>query len=77
MHTQANLELTALPAKAFAKPDDAELSTQIAAQKKVCDNTWEPVAANYAQQFNNRLDAAVAGTFLVLVTGIILLSVRE
>ena len=29
------------------------------------------------QQFNNRLDAAVAGTFLLLVTAIIIVSVRE
>ena len=32
---------------------------------------------NRALYFNNILDAAVAGTFLVLVTAIILLSVRE
>ena len=40
------------------------------APKKRC----EPTAS---LRFNNLLDAAVAGTFLVLVTAIILLSVRE
>jgi len=33
--------------------------------------------ANRTLQFNNRLDAAVAGIFLILVTSIILLSLRE
>jgi carbon starvation protein len=33
--------------------------------------------SNQMLEFNNRLDAAVAGTFLVLVTAIIFLSVRE
>ncbi|HXR48098.1 MAG TPA: carbon starvation CstA family protein [Candidatus Limnocylindrales bacterium] len=33
--------------------------------------------SNQMLEFNNRLDAAVAGTFLVLVTAIIVLSVRE
>ena len=37
----------------------------------------EALRSNRALEFNNLLDAAVAGTFLVLVTGIILLSVRE
>ncbi len=37
----------------------------------------EALRSNHALEFNNRLDAIVAGTFLVLVTGIILLSVRE
>ena len=39
--------------------------------------TEEALRSNHALEFNNRLDATVAGTFLVLVTGIILLSVRE
>ena len=37
----------------------------------------EALRSNHALEFNNRLDAVVAGTFLVLVTAIILLSVRE
>ena len=37
----------------------------------------EALRSNRAQEFNNRPDAAVAGTFLVLVTAIILLSGRE
>ena len=37
----------------------------------------EALRSNRALKFNNLLDAAVAGIFLVLVSGIILLSVRE
>ena len=37
----------------------------------------EVLRSNRALVFNNLLDAAVAGTFLVLVSAIILLSVRE
>jgi carbon starvation protein len=39
--------------------------------------TERELRSNRALEFNNLLDAAVAGTFLVLVTGIIVLSVRE
>ncbi len=37
----------------------------------------ESLRTNHMLEFNNLLDAAVAGTFLVLVTAIIVLSVRE
>jgi carbon starvation protein len=37
----------------------------------------ESLRTNHMLEFNNLLDAAVAGTFLVLVTAIIFLSVRE
>jgi carbon starvation protein len=36
-----------------------------------------PIAANRALQFNNVLDAVVAGIFLTLVAAIVLLSIRE
>ena len=49
----------------------------MAALKKQCDETWKPVVAGRTQQFNNLLDAAVAGTFLFLVTMIVTFSVCE
>ena len=76
-HTKASLDLMMLGAKNYSKPRDAEFSAKIEAQRKVFEETLEPITANRAQRFNNRLDAAVAGTFLVLVTAIIVLSVRE
>jgi carbon starvation protein len=76
-HALANLELTKLAAEIYAKPGDAELNGKIEAQKRVCDDTGKLVGVNRAQRFNNLLDAAVAGIFLVLVSAIILLSVRE
>jgi len=41
------------------------------------DVAQKALQANRALQFNNALDAAVAGIFLTLVTAIILLSMRE
>ncbi len=41
------------------------------AEKSALDRTWR------TQQFNNRLDAFVAGSFLVMVSAIVLLSLRE
>ncbi len=77
IHTQANLALMGFAAENYSKPHDAEFSAKPAALQKVCDETWQAVAANHALQFNNRLDAAVAGIFLVLATAIIFLSLRE
>ena len=77
VHTQANLDLTKFAAEYFPKPHDAEFSAKLAPLQKSCDDTWKPVAANRTQQFNNLLDAIVAGTFLVLVAIIVLLSIRE
>ncbi len=77
IHTKANLDLGKFAAENYAKPHGTEFSAKLATLQKVCDDTWQAVAANHAQQFNNLLDAAVAGTFLVLVTAIVLLSVRE
>jgi carbon starvation protein len=77
IHTRANFDLMNFAAKNYGKPHDEKFSTKVAALQKICDETWKPVAANDAQRFNNLLDAAVAGTFLTLVSVIVLLSVRE
>ena len=77
IHTKANLDLMTFAASNYSKPHDTEFSAKLATLQKVCDDTWKPVVADHAQLFNNLLDAAVAGIFLVLVTAIILLSVRE
>jgi len=76
-HTKANYDLMMLAAAIYSKPDDAELTAKVAAQKMICDATWKPVAANRTQHFNNLLDAAVTGAFLALAAAIVLLSVRE
>jgi carbon starvation protein len=77
IHTKANLDLMKFAAENYAKPHDTEFSAKLATLQKVCDDTWEPVAANRTLRFNNLLDAAVAGIFLALVTAIVLLSLRE
>jgi carbon starvation protein len=77
IHIKANHDLMMFAATNYAKQKDAEFSAKLAALQKVCYETWQPVVDNDAQQFNNRLDAAVTGIFLVLVTAIILLSARE
>jgi carbon starvation protein len=46
-------------------------------KRKAYGDSSQAVRNNRTQHFNNRLDAAVAGSFLVLVSAIILLSVRE
>jgi carbon starvation protein len=73
----ANLELTKLAAAIYAKSGGSELGGKIDVQKQVCDDTGKLIGINRTQQFNNLLDAAVAGTFLALVAVIVLLSVRE
>jgi carbon starvation protein len=52
-------------------------SPEAAALNIKSDETWAVIAKQRAMQFNNRLDAVVAATFLVLVSSILLLSVRE
>jgi carbon starvation protein len=59
-----------------------ELGVNLSAAKSAGDTTVimaaeEALRANRMLEFNNLLDAAVAVTFLVLVTAIILVSVRE
>ena len=61
----------------YSRPHDANFFTKLAALQKICDDTWHLVAANEAQRFNNLLDAAVAGIFLLLVTAIVVMSLRE
>jgi carbon starvation protein len=77
IHTQANSDLMNFAAQSPGKPHDEEYAESLATLRKSSDDTWKPVAANEAQRFNNLLDAAVAGAFLVLVSVIVLISIRE
>jgi carbon starvation protein len=74
---QAYLDFSKFAVENFGKPHDEEFSAKLAALQKTCDESWKPIAANETQQFNNRLDAGVAGAFLILVSVIVLISVRE
>ena len=60
---------------------DSETIAKFEAQYNVAEQTVavaeKDFAANRTLRFNNQLDAVVAGTFLVLVAVIIMLSVRE
>ena len=76
-HTEANLDLMMFGATNYSRPHDAVFFAKVAALQKICDDTWHSVAVNEAQRFNNLLDAAVAGTFLLLVTAIVIMSLRE
>ena len=76
-HTQANLDLMMFAAANYSKPHDAGFSANLADLQKTCDDTLKLVTVNRALRFNNLLDAAVAGTFLLLVTAIVVMSVRE
>jgi carbon starvation protein len=55
----------------------ALVNAQTAGDATAIDLARNALATNDTLQFNNILDAVVAGTFLVLVTAIICLSVRE
>jgi len=76
-HAQANFDLMNFAAKNYGRPHDEAFSTELVALQKAGDETWKLVAANETQQFNNRLDAGVAGAFLILVSVIVLTSLRE
>jgi carbon starvation protein len=76
-HTEANLDLMTFGATNYSRPHDAVFFEKVAALQKICDDMWHLVAANEAQRFNNLIDAAVAGTFLLLVTMIVTMSMRE
>jgi hypothetical protein len=76
-HTQANLDLMTFGATNYSRSHDAVFFAKVAALQRICDDTWHSVAANEAQRFNNLLDAAVAGIFLLLVTAIVVVSLRE
>ena len=52
-------------------------STEAVAIWAKCDESWGEISKLRGTQFNNRLDAIVAGVFLVLVLAIVLISVRE
>ena len=77
IHTQANFDLMNFAAKNYGQPRDDAFEKQMASLQKKSDETWKPVAANETLRRNNLLDAAVAGTFLALVSLVILISLRE
>jgi carbon starvation protein len=77
IHTQANSDLMLFAAKNFSQPHDEAFEKRLAELQKKSDETWKPVVANNTQRHNNLLDAGVAGTFLVLVSVIIAVSLRE
>jgi hypothetical protein len=52
-------------------------SPELITAQKESDETWAAVVKQRTLRFNNRLDAVVAGTFLVLVSAIFLMSLRE
>jgi carbon starvation protein len=52
-------------------------SAELIAAQKEADETWAAVVKQRTLRFNNLLDAAVAGTFLFLVTAIFLMSMWE
>jgi len=68
-HTQARFD--------FLDNAVKHAGSNAAALQNAVDETWKAVAANETQQFNNRLDACVAGAFLLLAAAIVGLSVRE
>ena len=76
-HTLALIDLVKFAGENYGKPHDAAFGEKMAILKKKCDETWKPVVAGRAQQFNNFLDAAVAETFLFLVAMIVTFSVCE
>jgi len=47
------------------------------ADAKMVQDASELIRKSHVQQFNNRLDAVVAGTFLLLVSAVFIISVRE
>jgi carbon starvation protein len=76
-HTQANLDLLAYTTSNHGTSSADEVANKTKAVQKTSDETWKAVEANETLQFNNLLDAAVAGAFLVLVGTIVCISVRE
>lgn len=76
-HTKTNYDLLDFATKNHGTMAPGEVASSIAALQKARDDSWNAVAANRTQQFNNRLDAVVACAFLILVAMIVILSVRE
>ena len=77
VHTQANLDFLKFSTADHGNLDPKELTNETTALQKARDDSWKAVTANRAKQFNNLLDAAVAGAFLLLVAAIVILSLRE
>jgi hypothetical protein len=57
--------------------NDPESVANFQKAKLAQEEAMKAFVTNYTLRFNNRLDAGVAGIFLVLVTAIVLMSVRE
>jgi carbon starvation protein len=57
--------------------EQAVITAKAAAGAEAITSAEKAVRDNRAQQFNNRLDAAVTGLFLLMVAAIVLLSARE
>ncbi len=77
VHSVASRAHENFNASDYGKPRDNDFFDRLVALKKISDETGKVLAANEAQQFNNRLDACVAGAFLILVATIVVLSLRE
>jgi len=77
IHTKATQDLLTFTATNAGKPTEAEFPAKLAALQKNADETRKPMATNSTLRFNNRLDAAVTGIFLALVSVIVVFSVRE
>ena len=77
VHALAVMDLTKFTAENYGKPRDAVFEEKAVGLQKIIAETWKAVAANHSQQFNNRLDAGVAAVFLLLVSVIVLISIRE
>ena len=52
-------------------------SPEFKAAQAAVDETWAPIVRQRTLRFNNRLDAVVTLTFLLLVAAVFLISVRE
>jgi carbon starvation protein len=77
IHARANTELMMFAATNYDKSHTENNVEMAASLKKTSDDTWKSIVANETQQFNNRLDAIVAGIFLLLVSVIVFVSIRE
>jgi carbon starvation protein len=79
-YNQATANLGNFPLENAGKISAKEFSAQSAQLLALQSNVVESVkliTANETQQFNNRLDAGVAAAFLILVSAIVVISIRE
>jgi carbon starvation protein len=79
-YNQAAANLRNFPLKNAGKISAKEFSAQSAQFLALQSNVVESmklITANETQQFNNRLDAGVAAAFLILVSAIVVINIRE